>query len=120
MLTRSLTMDCIFCRIINGEIPTKIIYQDDMVVAFPDISPQTPVHLLIVPRKHIQTVLDLEDVDKELIGHIYFIAKELAVKNHIDVTGFRIVTNCNKDAGQEVFHLHFHLLGGRKMGCFSG
>jgi len=113
-------MNCIFCRIINGEIPAKIIHQDDKVVAFADISPQTPIHLLIVPKKHIPTILDLEEADKELVGHIYFIAKELAVKNNIALTGFRLVTNCNKDAGQEVFHLHFHLLGGRKMGWPPG
>jgi len=108
-------MTCIFCKIINGEIPAKLIHQDDKVVAFADISPQAPVHILIVPKKHIPTILDLEEVDKELIGHIYLIAKELAVKNNIDVNGFRLVTNCNKDGGQEVFHIHFHLLGGRKM-----
>lgn len=113
-------MNCIFCKIINGEIPAKIIHQDEKVIAFVDISPQAPIHLLIVPKKHIPTVLDLEDVDKELVGHIYLVAKELAVKNHIAVSGFRLVTNCNKDAGQEVFHIHFHLLGGRKMGWPPG
>lgn len=108
-------MDCIFCKIITGEIGAKIIHQDEKVIAFEDISPQAPIHLLIVPKKHIPTILDLEDEDKELIGHIYLIAKELAIKNNIDTTGFRLVANCNEDAGQAVFHIHFHLLGGRKM-----
>lgn len=113
-------MDCIFCKIINGEIPAKILYQDDKVVAVADISPQAPVHLLIVPKKHIPTILDLEEIDKELVGHVYLIAKKLAVENNIAVNGFRLVTNCNKDAGQAVFHIHFHLLGGRKMGWPPG
>lgn len=108
-------MECIFCKIINGEISTKLIHQDDKVVAFADISPQAPIHILIVPRKHIPSVLELEEVDKDIIGHIYLIAKELAIKNDIATKGFRLVTNCNKDGGQEVFHIHFHLLGGRKM-----
>lgn len=108
-------MECIFCRIIQGEIPAKIIYQDEKVIAFADISPQAPIHLLIVPKKHMATLLDLEEEDKELVGHIYLVAKQLALENNIALSGFRLVTNCNKDAGQAVFHIHFHLLGGRKM-----
>ncbi|MEW6619855.1 MAG: histidine triad nucleotide-binding protein [bacterium] len=109
-------MACIFCKIINGEIPAKIIHQDDKVIAFADISPQAPVHILIVPKTHIPTILDLQEIDKDLVGHIYLLAKKLAIENNIDKSGFRVVTNCNRDAGQEVFHIHFHLLGGRKMG----
>jgi histidine triad (HIT) family protein len=108
-------MECIFCKIINGEMPSKLVHEDDKVVAFADISPQAPIHLLIVPKKHIPTILDLEEADKELVGHIYLVAKELAIKNNIDTKGFRLVANCNEDAGQAVFHIHFHMLGGRKM-----
>ncbi|MDI3310592.1 MAG: histidine triad nucleotide-binding protein [Thermoanaerobacterium sp.] len=107
--------DCIFCKIINREIESKIIYEDDYVVAFPDINPQAPVHLLIVPKAHIDSPLDIDDGNKELVGHVYIIAKKLAKQYGIDSKGYRIVSNCGDDGGQTVHHIHFHLLGGRFM-----
>ncbi|AFK87057.1 histidine triad nucleotide-binding protein [Thermoanaerobacterium saccharolyticum] len=107
--------DCIFCKIINREIESKIIYEDDYVVAFPDINPQAPVHLLIVPKAHIDSPLDIDDKNKELVGHVYVIAKKLAKQYGIDSKGYRIVSNCGDDGGQTVHHIHFHLLGGRFM-----
>ncbi|MEK6679331.1 MAG: histidine triad nucleotide-binding protein [Nitrospirota bacterium] len=107
--------DCIFCKIIKKEIPSKIVYEDDMVIAFEDVNPQAPVHLLIVPRKHIPTLLDLTPEDNQLIGHIFLTANNLAKNKGISVPGFRTVFNCNKDAGQAVYHIHLHILGGRGM-----
>lgn len=107
--------DCIFCKIIKKEIPAKIIYEDDKVIAFEDINPQAPVHLLIVPRKHIPTLLDLTPEDNQLIGHILLTANNLAKNKGISVSGFRTVFNCNKDAGQAVYHIHLHIFGGRRM-----
>jgi len=105
--------DCLFCKIAQGEIPADIIYEDDRVIAFDDIHPKAPVHKLIIPRKHIATVNDLDPKDNELIGHMTQIAKKLAKDFKVDQSGYRILMNCNKNAGQEVFHLHMHLLGGR-------
>jgi histidine triad (HIT) family protein len=105
--------NCLFCKIISKEIKSNIIYEDEKVVAFLDINPKAPVHILIVPKKHISTILEMEEDDRELIGHIYMVANRLAKEKNIHKDGFRIVLNCNKDAGQEIFHIHFHLLGGR-------
>lgn len=107
--------DCIFCKIIKKEIPAKIIYEDDNVIAFEDINPQAPVHLLVVPRKHIPTLLDLTPEDSQLMGHIFLTANNLAKNKGISVSGFRTVFNCNKDAGQAVYHIHLHIFGGRRM-----
>lgn len=107
--------DCLFCKISSGETDTEIIYEDDKVVAFEDIEPKAPIHLLIVPKEHISTLLELKMNDKELIGHIYQVAAALAKKYEIAEDGFRVVSNCNKDGGQTVFHIHFHLLGGRQL-----
>ncbi|MBE3591680.1 MAG: histidine triad nucleotide-binding protein [Thermoanaerobacter sp.] len=107
--------DCIFCKIINKEIPSNIVYEDDLVVAFQDINPQAPVHILIVPKEHIPTLLDLNEDNKHLVSHAYMVAKELAKKEGIDKKGYRIVSNCGNDGGQTVYHIHFHLLGGRFM-----
>lgn len=108
-------MDCIFCKITKGQIPSKKVYEDDLIFAFHDIAPQSPVHILIIPKKHYSTILEIENDDKELIGHIFLIANKIAKDMGFDEKGFRIVVNCNKDGGQTVFHLHFHLLAGRKM-----
>lgn len=110
--------DCIFCKIINKEIPTNPVYEDDKILAFNDIDPKAPVHILIIPKKHMGSVLEVNAEDKELIGHIHYVAAELARKMGIAESGFRLSTNCNQDAGQVVFHLHFHLLGGKKLGSF--
>ena len=107
--------DCLFCKIANGTIPAKMVYEDDMVVAFDDINPQAPHHKIIIPRKHIATINDAEASDSQLIGHMVHVAANLAKKLNIAEPGYRIVMNCNAQAGQTVFHIHFHLLGGRQM-----
>lgn len=108
-------MDCIFCKIAQRKIPAKIVHEDELSVAFEDINPQAPVHVLIIPKKHIPTLLDLKKEDDPLIGHLIRVANEIAQKRGISERGFRIITNCNKDAGQSVYHIHIHLLGGRVM-----
>lgn len=104
---------CLFCKIIKKEIPSDIVYEDDHVVAFNDINPQAPVHLLVIPKKHIPTLNDLEDYS--VLDPIMQAIQRLAKEKDIDRSGFRVVVNCNKGAGQAVYHLHFHLLGGRAM-----
>ena len=108
-------MTTIFTKIINREVPADIIYEDNDVIAFNDINPQAPVHILIVPKKEISTLNDLDESDREIVGRILLTAKKLAKKYKIDKTGYRTVFNCNEDAGQTVFHIHLHLLGGRKL-----
>jgi histidine triad (HIT) family protein len=108
-------MDCIFCKIAAGTIPTTLIYQDEIVIAFNDLHPQAPIHKLIIPRKHIATLNDLKTEDKALIGHMLYIAKQLASELKIADQGYRTLMNCNDYGGQTVFHLHMHLLGGRIM-----
>jgi histidine triad (HIT) family protein len=107
--------DCLFCAIAEGKIKANLVYQDDTVVAFKDIAPKAPVHILIIPRKHIAGVLDIEASDSALIGQIFIIAGRLAHEQGIAESGFRLVANSGADAGQSVFHLHYHLLGGRQM-----
>ena len=111
---------CVFCRIIAGEIPGELVYSDQEVVAFRDINPQAPVHLLIVPRKHIPRLYDLTGEDYGLVGKMVEVANRLAQQEGVAESGYRLVINCNRDANQEVFHLHLHLLGGRKMGWPPG
>jgi len=107
--------NCLFCKIAQGEIPAGIVYEDHLLIVFRDINPQAPHHLLLVPRKHIATTLDIDDEDMELIGHIYRVAAKLAMQLGFAADGFRVINNCNEAAGQTVWHLHFHLLGGRKL-----
>ena len=107
--------DCLFCKIIDGQIDSDIVYEDNKVIAFKDINPQAPTHILIVPKKHISTLLDLEEEDNQLIGHIYQVANELAKEEGIAEDGFRVVSNCKEAGGQTVFHIHYHLLGGRDL-----
>lgn len=107
-------MDCLFCKIVRGEIPAKIIYRDDLVVGFDDINPQAPQHKLIIPQKHINTLNDLNSEDNELMGYMVQTAKMLAKELNIAEDGYRLVMNCNSGAGQTVFHVHIHLLGGRR------
>ncbi len=107
--------NCIFCKIAAGEIPSDKVYEDDLIFAFRDISPQAPTHILIIPKTHIESADKLESAHKELIAHILLTAGEIARKEGVDKTGYRILTNCGKDAGQTVFHLHFHLLAGAPM-----
>lgn len=107
--------DCLFCGIVEGKIKGNIVYQDNSVVAFKDINPKAPVHVLIIPRRHVAGILDLNADDGALIGHIFEIAARLAREQGIADSGFRVVVNSGADAGQSVFHLHYHLLGGRRM-----
>jgi len=109
-------MDCIFCKIAKGEIKSSIVYQDETAVAFPDINPKAPVHLLIIPRKHIESVADLAEDEEKLMGHLVTIARVLAQEQGISESGYRLVINCGPHGGQMVAHLHIHLLGGRQMG----
>ena len=108
-------MPTIFNKIINKDIKSDIIYEDDISLAFKDIMPQAPTHVLIIPKKEIKTINDVSNNDKELIGHLFIVAKKIAKKLKIEDSGYRIVFNCNEDAGQTVFHIHMHLLGGRKL-----
>lgn len=105
---------CLFCGIINREIDSQIIYEDKEVVGFKDINPQAPIHYLFVPRKHIETLNDISEKDAEVFGKIFVRIKEVAAKENVEKEGYRIVVNCNKGAGQAVFHVHVHLLGGRR------
>ncbi|MGO3752338.1 MAG: histidine triad nucleotide-binding protein [Peptoniphilaceae bacterium] len=107
-------MDCLFCKIINKEIPSEKIYEDELVYVFKDINPYAPFHVLIVPKKHIESLDDMEENDKDLMGHVFWIAKKLAMDNKLD-KGYRIVNNCKEDGGQTVNHIHFHMLGGRSL-----
>lgn len=107
--------NCLFCKIIEGKIPSEIVYKDDSVVAFKDINPQAPVHLLVVPRKHIQCAADPEASDGKMLSAVFAAIAKLAKENKLD-KGFRIINNCGADGGQTVPHLHFHLLGGRALG----
>jgi histidine triad (HIT) family protein len=107
--------DCLFCSIIEGRAKAGVVYRDDAVVAFKDIRPRAPLHILIIPHKHIASVLDIEPDDDALIGQIFRVAARLAREHGIAESGFRVVVNAGPDAGQSVFHLHYHLLGGRQM-----
>ena len=112
--------DCLFCKIINGEIPSKKVYEDDLVFAFEDINPVAPIHILIVPKKHIPTLNELGDEDTELIGKIVQTAKMIAADKGINEDGYRLIFNCQEKAGQTVFHIHLHILGGRTFGWPPG
>lgn len=107
--------DCIFCKIVSGDIPGDIVYQNDDVLAFRDLGPQAPVHVLIIPKRHISTINDLQPTDAELIGKMYLAAKEVAKQEGMDESGYRCVMNCNDDGGQTVHHIHLHVLGKRQM-----
>ncbi|MBA7636302.1 Purine nucleoside phosphoramidase [subsurface metagenome] len=106
-------MDCIFCKIVAGEIPSEFLYQDEEVIAFRDINPIAPTHLLIVSKKHIPSLLHLTDAEAPLIGHMVTVANQLAREHGVADSGYRLVINCGKEGGQLVPHLHMHLLGGR-------
>ena len=108
-------MDCVFCKIVAGEIPSDILYQDDEVIAFRDINPQAPVHLLIIPKAHIPSLTELTESQSPLMGHMVNVANQLAEKEGVSESGYRVVVNCGKQGGQLVAHLHLHLLGGREL-----
>lgn len=105
--------DCLFCKIIHGDIDAKIVYEDDAVLAFSDINPQAPTHVLVVPRKHIATINDLEDDDAPIVGALFLAARRIAKDKDVHESGYRVTMNCREGAGQSVFHIHLHLLGGR-------
>ncbi len=109
-------MPTIFSKIIAGEIPAEIVYQDERVTAFKDIHPLAPVHILIIPNKEIATVDDVSPEDEATLGHLFVVAKEVARQLGLAESGYRLIVNCKGDGGQEVFHLHMHLLGGKKLG----
>lgn len=109
-------MSTIFAKIIAGEIPADVVYRDELVTAFRDINPQAPTHILIVPNKEIATVNDLTEGDEQIAGRLLLVAKKLAAQEGIAEDGYRLMINCNQHGGQEVFHLHLHLLGGRPLG----
>jgi len=108
-------MECLFCKIAEGKIPATLQYQDDQVVAFSDINPQAPVHTIIIPKKHINTLNDIADADLPLVSYMIKTATKLAKDLQLNDNGYRLVLNCNADGGQSVFHIHLHLLGGRQM-----
>lgn len=108
-------MDCLFCKIAHGQIPAKLIHEDETVVAFADINPQAPVHLLVVPKQHITTINDLNQSNQDVISHMILTATQLAKSQNLSEKGYRLVLNCNSEGGQAVYHIHCHLLGGRQM-----
>ncbi len=108
-------MSCLFCKISLGEIPSTILFEDEHVIAFRDIHPQAPIHCLVIPRRHIATINDLQPQDTELVGHMIQVGKNVARQEGLSENGYRLVFNVNEHGGQEVYHIHLHLLGGRKM-----
>jgi len=105
--------NCIFCKIVDRKIPAKLVHSDEMSIAFEDINPQAPTHILIIPNKHISDIQTMNKGDRELIGHLFFVARNLAEMRGLDTGGYRLVINNGRDAGQAVFHIHLHLLSGR-------
>jgi len=113
-------MDCVFCNVIAGKIPSDIVYRDEEVIAFRDIHPQSPVHLLIIPKRHIAYLTDLKEEGTPLMGHMLAVANKLAREEGVSETGYRLVINCGQQGGQLVPHLHLHLLGGRQLSGYLG
>ena len=107
--------DCLFCKILEGEIPADIVFENDDVLAFRDVNPQAPTHILIIPRQHIPTTNDLSETHELIMGRLFSVAKIIAAREGISDEGYRMVVNCNEKAGQTVFHIHMHLLAGRSM-----
>ena len=108
--------DFIFCKIINKEIPSQIVYEDEEILAFKDIAPKAPVHIVVIPKKHIEKITEIEKEDEAVIGKIYSVINQIAKEQGIAEDGFRVIINCGENGGQEVKHIHFHLLGGTKLG----
>lgn len=107
--------DCLFCKILDGEIPCDKVYENEYVIAFRDVNPQAPTHVLVIPREHISTVNDLTDDNKNIVGEMMLAAQQVAKLEGIDESGYRLIMNCNEGAGQTVFHIHLHVLGGRAL-----
>ena len=112
-------MDCLFCKIVAGEIPSKKVYEDDYVYAFYDINPVAPMHVLVIPKKHYESILEIDDNDMDIIGHIHKVIKQIVTEKGYDKTGFRIINNCGDDGCQEVKHIHFHILAGKKLNWYD-
>lgn len=110
-----MSADCLFCKIVAGQIPAKKVFEDETCVGFLDINPQAPTHALFVPRRHVASLNELTVEDRELVGHLVFTATKVAREKGFSETGYRLVLNCGRDAGQTVLHVHLHLLGGRPM-----
>ena len=108
--------ECLFCKIIAGEIPSDKVYEDENILAFRDIQPAAPIHILVIPKKHITSLAHIESEDKEIIGKIYEVINKIAEEQGFKDNGYRVIVNCGKDGGQEVMHLHFHLLAGKELG----
>jgi len=108
--------DCLFCKISKGEIPSTKVYEDEDIYAFNDINPVAPIHILVIPKKHIASLKDMEKEDEALIGKIYGVINKIAEEKGFKENGYRVIVNCGKEAGQEVMHLHFHVLAGTKLG----
>ncbi|AWB45411.1 histidine triad nucleotide-binding protein [Paenibacillus sp. CAA11] len=113
-------MDCLFCKIAEGTIPSNKVYEDEKFLVFHDIQPAAPTHVLIIPKKHIATMNDAEGADFELIGELHKVAQEAAKKLGIAETGYRLINNCGPDGEQSVYHIHYHLLGGARLGALTG
>ena len=107
--------DCLFCKIVTGDIQSEKVFENDHVIGFQDLNPQAPTHVLVIPKKHVSTINDLQDEDKALVGEMYMAARQIAADQGLAEKGYRTVMNCNEEAGQTVFHIHLHLLGGRRM-----
>lgn len=114
-MTLRAIMDCLFCKIVQGEIPAKVVADDPELMAFRDIHPQAPTHVLIIPKQHIASIDDVDSKDEQLLGRMVLTAKKIAQSEQINETGYRLVFNTNSGGGQEVYHIHLHLLGGRQM-----
>lgn len=108
--------NCLFCKIIKGEVPSEKVYEDENVLAFKDINPAAPIHILVIPKKHIISLAHIKKEDEIIVGKIYGVINKIAEENGFKEKGYRVIVNCGKDGGQEVMHLHFHLLAGRKLG----
>ena len=108
--------DCLFCKIVKGEIPSKKVYEDEDVYAFSDINPQAPIHILVIPKKHITSIVELNEENKDIVGKIFITINKIAKENGFLEDGFRVISNCGENAGQTVKHLHFHILAGKKLG----
>ena len=108
--------DCLFCKIIKGEIPSTKVYEDDEILAFNDINPAAPIHILVIPKKHIASLAHMEKEDEAIVGKIFGVINKIAEEKGFKESGYRVIVNCGKDAGQEVMHLHFHILAGAKFG----
>lgn len=107
--------DCLFCKIIDGDVPADLVYENDTLVAFRDVNPKAPTHILLIPRRHIATMNDLQESDASVAGELFTTAARIAADEGLAEDGYRVVMNCNEAAGQSVFHIHLHLMGGRRM-----